>query len=666
MSNFLTDYWPKKWPTKKQWQKLPEVLSKKEKNIFLSLFFVMIISFIYSSVAFYQSKTEVVPAHGGIYREGFIQSTRWLTINPIYASQSEIERDIIEVVFDGLMAYNNNRDLIPNIAIGYTTEDNKTFNVTLRSDVYWSDGEKLTAEDVLFTVKTIQSPDYQSTLRQQWAGVRVEKVSDYEVRFTLENSSSVFVENLTLKPIPHHIFVDYSPRDFRYSIYNMKPVSSGPYRFKQVKEDITGDVEFLKLDRNPYYFKSRPYLDEISFHFFRDVEELLRAQRRGEIDGFTLPDSLRVEIDLEEIRGFNHHQAILPRYFSVFFNLQGGNGATKVADVRRALNYATDKEELVEKVLNGRGYIVSSPLLPEFYNKEEVKIESIYDLVKAKELLESSGFEDGKKSPEEPFSFTEELKKDSQGEEVRNLQRCFLYLSEEDADFYQGEVTGFYDEITIEAVNYFQEKHRAEILDPHNFKSGTGMVAGSTQEKLNDLCGDLFNETISLEISITTLEDPMLSETAKLLKEQWEKLGIRTVIKEKSALELREDSIRQRDFETLLFGTMLTGVLNPLPLWHSTKTEDPGINLSGYQSTEADELLEIIIAKEGEEREEALLKFEEKILEETPIIFLYNPYFIYSIAEKVKGVEEKTLVNSSKRFEDIDKWYINTKRVFKK
>ncbi len=664
MSNFLTEFWPRKWPSKKQWKRLPEILDKREKIIFLLLVVITLFAFFYTLTSFFLSQTERVPYYGGVYREGVVKSTRWLTINPIYSSQSEVERDIIEVVFDGLMRYDHEGNLAPNLAESYSTEDNKVFDVKLREDVFWSDGEKMTANDVVFTVKIIQSADYGSTQRQIWTGVEVEKISDYEIRFSLENPSSIFSENLTLKPIPQHIFEDSPPREFRDSIYNIKPVSSGPYRFKEVKESSGGDIEYLKLERNPYYFRSRPLLDEVSFHFFRDTQELLRAKRRGEIDGFTLSDSLRKDVDLEELNKFTHYEVALPRYFAIFFNLRLSTAVSE-SSVREALRYGTDKEKLIDIVLNGRGYIVNSPLLPEFY-PEISNGHHEYDIEKAKELLKEAGFQDGKREEPNPFSFTEDLKEESQGEEVRKLQQCLLHLAEDDEDMYSGEVTGFFNEETKEAVNYFQEKYHEEILAPQNFTSGTGMVAGGTRDKLNELCEDFFNETISLEITITTLDDPLLLETAQAIKDQWSLLGINVLINKKNTLDFREETIRKREFESLLFGTMLTGNLNPFPLWHSTRTDDPGLNLSGYENKKADELLETIISQTGEERVTALLELQDVILKDTPGIFLYNPYFVFSISERMNGIRERILINSSKRFEDIDRWYVNTKRVIKK
>jgi len=667
MFDNLRAFWPKKWPSKKQWKRLPEILSIREKIIFFSLLVVTFFSFFYTLFALYSEGTAVAPSQGGVYREGFVQTTRWLTINPLYATQSEVERDIIEVAFDGLMQYDREGNISPNLAEKYISEDGMTYDVILRDDIYWSDGEKITADDVVFTVQTILNPEYQSTLRSQWAGVEVEKRSEKEVRFTLDSPSAIFPDNLTLKIIPKHIFKDKSPRDFRYSIYNMKPVGSGPYRFKEIKETSSGDIEFLKMERNPHYFRSTPYLNEVSFHFFRDTDEMLRAQRRGEIDGFLIAESARTNFPFDEIRGFNHYEFIAPRYFSALFNLRSEGAIGDVA-VRKALTYATNKNEIFYKVLQERGIMVESPLALDLYNGNyETEEKTSFDLEKAKEILKEEGFENGKRKAEEVFTFTKDTKEGSQGEDVRNLQRCFLYLQEEDENIYpDGEITGFFNESTKEAVIYFQEKYREDILDPHNFRSGTGMVAGSTRKKLNKLCEELFEDTVHLEVSITTINDPTLLKTAQILKEQWSKVGIKTNIITVDTSNLRESVIRSREFDILLFGTMLTRTPNPLVLWHSSKVDEPGLNLSGFENDDADDLLEKIIAEtDKEERREMLYEVEEIIQSEYPGVFLYNPGITYSVSEKINGINEGFLVNSSQRFDNIDNWYIYSRRTIR-
>jgi ABC-type transport system substrate-binding protein len=664
MNRILSLFWPKKWPSKKQWSIFFKSLNGKEKVAFSFFVFTAFLSLFYFTFLFYSSNTEDVPAYGGVYREGVVASTSWININPVYESQNDIERDIIEIVFDGLMRYDENNEIVPWLIEEYSSEENKVFEITLRDDIYWSDGEKITADDVIFTIETILNPDFQSGLLQQWIGIEIEKVSDKTVRFTLENPSAIFVENLTLKIIPKHIFEGYSPDDFKYLKQNFIPVSSGPYKIKEVKEDQEGLIEFIVLERNPYYFGKEPFIDEVLFHFFKSKELLLSAKKQGEIDGFIAFNDFYQD-SLEE-KFFSNHKIELPRYFSVIFNSREENALQDVK-VREALFYATNKQEIVDDVLMGSGDIVNSPFLPNFYNFQEPEQEHYFDLEKAKEIISEAGFENGKKEVEEKFTFTEDLKRDSQGEDVRKMQECFLYLQEqEDADaFYNGEVTGFFDEETEQAVNFFQEKYREEILDPHGFDEGTGMVAKGTREKLNQDCDAFLNKPAFLEITITTLDNQMLTDTAEVLKRQWEELGVTVHIEEKNITSLREDVIRNRNFQVLVFGTMFNAIPNPLPLWHSTKTDYPGLNLSGYKNDNVDKILEKIISGEGE-REELLFEIQEVVLENFSCIPLYNPHVVYYFSERLKGFNEKKVISSASRFQNIENWYLKTKKQWKK
>ncbi len=667
MLNNLNSLWPKKWPTIDQWQRFPKTLNKKELLLFIFLCIVSLLSLLYAFVIFYYSNTEIIPAKGGVYKEGVIESTRWVNINPIYESHSDIAKDIIEITFAELIQIDSNGNIISRLAKNYHTEDNKIFYIELRDDIYWSDGKKITTDDVIFTIETILNPNYESSLRQKWTGVEVEKISSQKVQFALESPSVIFLENLQLRIIPEHIFDSYSPQDFRYSQYNMTPIVSGPYYVKNITEENDGKIKSVKLERNPYYFDTAPFINEVHFYFFNNKEEVITAYKDGSIDGFAVPDGFAKEMTINT-NGIIDYRAIMPRYFAVLFNLQN-DFITSEKYIREALSYATNKKQLIDNVLNGQGHSIDSPLLPSFYGFGLPENIYQYDIEKAKEILEKEGFVDGKKKPENIFLFTENLSLESQGEEVRNLQRCFIYLQENEDEktiYPQEEVTGFFDENTANAVSSFQELYAEEILTPHNFTKGTGMVAGSTREKLNEVCFDLFNKDILLEITLTTLDSPILIDTAYELKKQWEEIGVITTINSQSSSVFREKNINQREFEALLFGIMLSETPNPFPLWHSSKIDYPGLNLCGFSDKEVDKMIEQTIFTEGEERYDLLNNIQQEILSNAPGIFLYNPYFLYSISNKVKGIEQGSIISPYKRFSDIENWYINTKRVWKK
>jgi len=636
--------------------KKKEVPERKKLFILLGSLFLIVLIFLIGLIVFLNNTIQV-PSYGGTYAEGMIGRPRFL--NPVYSPGNDVDRDITELLFSGLAEYNKEGEIEPFLAESIEHEGYTSFRVTLRDDIYWSDGEEITARDVVFTVETIQNPAINSPLQINWIGVRTEKISEKEVVFFLEGPSPVFLDNLTLKIIPYHIWSEVSSQDFIFQKENLEPVGSGPFRylFKRDEEERTKEIV---LEINPYFIGKKPYLENISFKFYENKESLLEGRRRGEIEGFALSNMTHYP----QLRGndLKSYYFTLPRYFALFFNLN----RLEDQKIREALLYATDKEEVLS-LLNYNGKIINSPVMPDFYDMDPF-YGSPYDIEKAIEKIEEAGYrrENGgyfKRVEEaEAFTFSEDLKEDSQGEEVRKLQECLINL---EGDFFpQGEVTGYFDSDTKEAVNAFQEAFSEDILDPWGFEEGTGMVSRTTRAKLNEVCF-FEEEDKTLSFSITTIDYSPLLEVAENIKSQWEEIGIRVDIKATDLQSLENQCIRDRDFEILLFGTAMRSVPNPLPLWHSSRIDFPGMNFTGYNSREADALLEkVATSKSKEDRERALNEFQKIIREDVPAIFLYSPYSVYFLDQSVMGVEEGKIINSSKRFLGVENWYKKTKRIW--
>jgi len=102
------------------------------------------------------------------------------------------------------------------------------------------------------------------------------------------------------------------------------------------------------------------------------------------------------------------------------------------------------------------------------------------------------------------------------------------------------------------------------------------------------------------------------------------------------------------------------------PFWHSSQVNDPGLNLSGYQNKDADQLL-----KEAREtldvavKQENYEKLQNIIIDDAPALFLYNPDYIYWVSQKINGINTTKIADPAKRFSNISEWFIKTKRVFK-
>ncbi|GAH80333.1 unnamed protein product, partial [marine sediment metagenome] len=138
------------------------------------------------------------------------------------AEAYDVDRNLVEIIFSGLMKYSPEGQIIPDLAKEYKVlEEGEIYEFYLKENVFWHDGEELGADDIVFTIKTIQNPDFKSPLRVNWLGVEVEKISEKTLRFKLKNPSAVFLENCTVKIIPEHIWKDISPQNFHLTTRNL-------------------------------------------------------------------------------------------------------------------------------------------------------------------------------------------------------------------------------------------------------------------------------------------------------------------------------------------------------------------------------------------------------------------------------------------------------------
>ena len=654
-------------PTKNQWRQFLKILTFGEKVVFCFLVFLLFSSASFLAINFYYQKTEIKPSQGGEYIEGVVGFPRF--INPVYAPASDVDRDLVQLLFSGLMKYDLKGNLQPDLIENYKIlEEGKIYEFNLKENLFWQDGERLTTDDVIFTVEMIQNSDVKSPLRGSWLGIEVEKISDTVLRFKLKNESSIFLENCTLKIIPKHIWENIPPQNFPLATLNLNPIGSGLYQLGNLLQDKDGKITSLDLIENPFYFGKKPYIPKISFRFFDSEEKLIDAMERGELGGFS-PISPASFTNLTN--STNLYSFSLPRYFAVFFNLKNSKVLSE-KEVRLALNYGTDKNEILKSVLSNFGKVVESPILPDIYGFREPEKIYQFDIEKAKEVLEKIGFkdEDGdgfrekiiKKEP--AFQFKSNLALGSKGKEVEELQKC---LAKDTQIYPEGEVSGYFGQKTKIAVMKFQEKYKDEILKPYNLETGTGEVRGKTREKLNTICFESGEEKIPLKFSLTIIADHPFIEVATILKNQWEKLGAEIEIKKFDIATLERDVIRKRQFETLLFGEIMGLSIDPFPFWHSSQKGEVGLNLSNYENKKADKLLEIARQSlDFEERKKNLEEFQGLIIEDAPAIFLYNPDYQYLVSKEIKGIKEGIIVDTSKRFSEIENWYIKTKRVWKK
>lgn len=666
-----------KFPKFSQWKQIFKVLKKGERITLLVFFVLAAGSAIFLLSNAYIQNTVAVPAFAGIYTEGVVGQPRF--INPIYGETNDIDRTLIDLVYSGIESYDKDGNIVNDLAQSYTiSDDGKTYAFTLKDTIFWSDGQPLTADDVIFTIKTIQNSDYKSPLRANWIDVDVQKNSETSFSFILKQSYNSFLENCTIKIIPKHIWENISPENFTLSLYNLQPVGSGPFVFANLAQTKTGFIQTLNLQSNRKYYKTPSHIAGISFKFYEKPEDVMKAAKGGQINGFTFTNveknsDIQSQINQRWPGGekFNAYSFSLPRYFAVFLN----NQKTSIfadKNIRQALAHLVNKTDLTQTIADQTKANVSaidSPILPDFYDYQKPTTAYALDIEKAKGLLDKSGFkadalgQRAKTITKKPaFQFVSYLKVGSKGNEVSQLQACLIKLPDTKngsfANILKDEINGTYGKPTESAVDEFQKEY-LPTLPP------TGEVGVSTRKKLNELCAGPSSNSQPLAFTLVTINQPQLVEVANTLKDYWQAAGIIVTINAVSITDLKP-IIKNRSYDALLYGETLGIEPDLYPFWYSAQKLDPGLNLSSYENKDVDKLLkEARQTLDPNTKAQDLEKVQNIIINDVPALFLYNPDFVYWVSQKVQGINTTKIADPARRFVNVNNWFLQTKRVWK-
>ena len=330
-----------------RFKKIFSALTKSERAVFLCAAVAAGASFIVVMSLLVAQATTVVPAPGGSYEEGMVGQPEY--VNPVTAV-SETDLALVKMI------YSNLYDIADSVQ---SSPDGKTWTVRLKENLHFQDGAKITSDDVIFTVQSIQDPDSGSPQSQSWQGVTVNRVSELELQFSLANPYAFFADDLrNLYILPKHLFANAPPGNWRLSDYNLKPVGSGPYVFVSYGNRADGTISAYHLEAWDGYFGTKPLIQNFDFQFFANDDDLIKSFNAGQINGMgnVAPEdlaSIKRPYDLFSWRDSS--------YYAVFFN-QSKSLPLQDPAVREALSLATDRDALVAGVLGGHGQPEYGPI----------------------------------------------------------------------------------------------------------------------------------------------------------------------------------------------------------------------------------------------------------------------------------------------------------------
>ncbi len=165
----------------------------------------------------------------------------------------------------------------------------------------------------------------------------------------------------------------------------------------------------------------------------------------------------------------------------------------------------------------------------------------------------------------------------------------------------------------------------------------------------------------TLTVDVATANSEVFNATAEFIRAEWEALGVVVSVRQFEQTDLTQAVIRPRDYQILLFGTVVGRQLDFYSFWHSSGRTDPGLNVALYANITTDEVLENLRTETDPLARDTLLRtFVTELSTETPAAFLFAPEFTYLLPESVSHTNFTRITHPSERFSNISDWHMST------
>jgi len=355
-------------------------------NIFLAFILVFIVLVILVSII-YNLLTKEIPATGGIIKEGIIGQPQY--INPVLSFSNDVnkpDRVLEYLIYPTLFRLDTNGNLANELVESYTAGDNgKEYIFKIKSGITWDDNTPLTIDDIIFTIETIQNPNYSSPLNSALKGVAITKVDASTLKLNLNSSYSPFLYNLTFGILPKHIWQNLEPSAFLLAKANLEPVGAGKFKYKSIQKKKDGNIASLTVERNPNYFGTKPNIETFTLVFYSQEDEMLQDFKQNKLQAIT-----QLKSQLDNSSRFQANSLNIPQAFGIIFNIKDPLLANK--DMRQAMANSINREEIINNVLQGEATSINGALSP--FNKFYTDTPSEFNIEKAKQILDNANWKD--------------------------------------------------------------------------------------------------------------------------------------------------------------------------------------------------------------------------------------------------------------------------------
>lgn len=339
------------------------------------------------------------PLRGGHVTEAFPYAAS--TMNPVIATRLT-DQFVCSLCYDALLEYAGDGTLVPVLAasVPQVSSDGLTYAFQLRSGVRWTDGQPLTAGDVVFTYQLHSAPEYQ-TVRSFIRSAMTEYLASVtspapgKVVFTLKKPNAAFLASYcTYGVVPKHVWGSFTGDQVNTSPFNLTPqVTSGP--FKVVNHTLGTSITY---QRNDGYHRGATHIDSYVLKFVTDDSARVNQVKTGEADIAILPAASLAGVQSE--RSLRLLPVTPPQLTVCYFQLDPSKPGSEVLGdrrVRQALAHAIDTKAMIGSVYYGQAVPILSAIIPpvSWAYDPHVTPQYPHDVAKAKQLLDAAGWKQG-------------------------------------------------------------------------------------------------------------------------------------------------------------------------------------------------------------------------------------------------------------------------------
>ncbi|MFA6099850.1 MAG: peptide ABC transporter substrate-binding protein [Patescibacteria group bacterium] len=371
---------PTSIPHWRQLRYITRVLNQTERRVLTASLSLLVLFVLATLTVLAISHLVTVPAAGGTYTEAVIGEPQ--ALNPIDSPANDTDADLVSLIYSGLFRMNG-MEAVPDLAKSYEwSADSKTLTVNLQPEAKFQNGEPLTADDVQFTIESIQDSARSSTLAPLFRGVKTNIINDQTIQFILDQPDATFITALTVGILPSDLWQGIPAANARLASLNVKPIGSGPYLVKSFTRDNYGVIRSYTLELNEKYYGLKPHIKTLTFQFYPDRLSAEDALKSDLVDAVSFIPSDEAE-KFHSAARWHSVTLEIPQQTIAFFNLKDKTLSDQ--KVRQALITGTNRQDLIADY-NGLAAVseVPFPFL--------AVTSTAFDLDAARKLLQESGW----------------------------------------------------------------------------------------------------------------------------------------------------------------------------------------------------------------------------------------------------------------------------------